>query len=87
MEDYITIAIKTLSIPDWMNEFLKENPGLSPSKMLQSKIREIQEQKKIVYSKVRNLNHKITHMSGVLQKKCEECEDLQNELDLEKKKH
>ena len=70
-----------------MNEFLKDNPELSPSKMLQSKIIEIQEQKKIIFTQVRNLNHKITHIAELLNKKCGECEDLQNELDLEKKKH
>ena len=87
MEDYITIAIRTLSIPAWQDDFLKENPDLSPSKMLQSKIIEIQEQKKIIYAKVKNLNRKIEHMANIVQEKCDECEKLQDELDLEKKKH
>ena len=35
------MAIKTLSIPKDMEDFLAINPDLSPSKMLQSKIIEI----------------------------------------------
>lgn len=70
-----------------MDEFLKENPDLSPSKMLQSKIIEIQEQKKVVMAQVRNLQRKINFIQEELLKKGDECEKLQDELDLEKKKH
>ena len=41
------MAIKTLSIPKDMDEFLGENPDLSPSKMLQSKIIEIRENRRM----------------------------------------
>ncbi len=44
------MAIKTLSIPADMEEFLSENRDLSPSKMLQSKIIEIRENRKIYCS-------------------------------------
>lgn len=63
-----------------MDTFLSENPELSPSKLLQSKIIEIHEQKKMVYEKVRTLNRKIENMSKMLSEKCEECENLENEL-------
>ncbi len=71
---------KTVSIPQWMDEFLNENPELSPSKMLQSKITEIQEQKKISMIKVRQLQRKLNHAMEMLNKKCLENEDLENEL-------
>ena len=58
------MGIKTLSIPNWMEEFLKENPDLSPSKMLQSKIIEIHERRKINFSEVRNLRNKINFLQG-----------------------
>jgi hypothetical protein len=41
------VVIKTLSIPETLDEFLKENPELSPSKMLQSKIIEIKEARRL----------------------------------------
>ena len=40
------MAIKTLSIPADMDEFLRKNIDLSPSKMLQSKIIEIRENRR-----------------------------------------
>lgn len=42
--------IKTLSIPQELEDFLSENPDLSPSKMLQSKIIEIRENRKLRFS-------------------------------------
>jgi len=41
------MAVKTLSIPKDLDEFLFENPDLSPSKMLQSKIIEIKENRRL----------------------------------------
>ena len=46
------MAVKTLSIPDEMNEFLNLHPDLSPSKLLQSKIIEIRERRRIVLPEI-----------------------------------
>lgn len=63
-----------------MDDFLNENPSLSPSKILQSKINEIIEARRINFREVRNLNKKIEHMAKLLQQAYEEKEDLQHEL-------
>lgn len=54
----------TLSIPTEMYAFLEENPELSPSKLLQSKINEIQEQRRFIldekhFKVIKELHHQI----------------------------
>tara|TARA_Y100000310_G_scaffold232406_1_gene235244 strand:- start:1457 stop:1699 length:243 start_codon:yes stop_codon:yes gene_type:complete len=79
------MAIKTLSIPQWMDDFLKENEDLSPSKMLQSKIIEIQERRKLNMAEVYNLRKKIEWLSQEYQKCVDEKNKLQDELDKKNK--
>lgn len=42
------VVTKTLSIPEDQQKFLDDNPDLSPSKMLQSKILEIKENRRML---------------------------------------
>jgi predicted RNase H-like nuclease (RuvC/YqgF family) len=84
LEDLRNIATRTLSIPKWMDEFLEENPSLSPSKLLQSKITEIHERYKHSDEKTRNLQRKLNFLQSELQKKGDECEELKNVLEKER---
>ena len=58
--------IKTLSIPADLEEFLRGNPDLSPSKMLQSKIIEVRESKKINQCEIIKLNRVIKNLQEKL---------------------
>ena len=61
---YRRTVLKSLSIPLDYQIFLDENPDLSPSKMLQSKIREIMENRRINSSEIdrlRKVNLKLQH--------------------------
>ena len=78
------MVLKTLSIPEWMSDFLKDNPDLSPSKMLQSKIIEIRERRKINFTQVFNLNRKINYLSKRFQEKVDECNVLKEKCGLKK---
>lgn len=69
-----------------MDDFLKENPDLSPSKLLQSKIIEVHEKDKIGIAKIRNIQKKLNFMAGLADERLEIIDKLQNELDLEKKR-
>lgn len=69
--------IKTLSIPRDMEEFLKENPDLSPSKMLQSKIIEIRESKKINQVEIIKLKRVINNLQTKLWEANERVEFLE----------
>lgn len=58
--------IKTLSIPDKLEEFLKENPDLSPSKMLQAKIIEIKENRSFRFAEIAKLQKHILFLNDKL---------------------
>lgn len=62
---------KTLSIPQIQEDFLIENPDLSPSKLLQSKIYEIMENRK--HSKAHLI--RLQKANEVLQDKVFELQD------------
>lgn len=59
--------IKTLSIPEDLEEFLKDNPDLSPSKMLQSKIIEIRENRKLNFVEIDKLRKHIVFLNRKLE--------------------
>lgn len=79
--------IKTLSIPQWQEDFLRENPGLSPSKMLQMKITEIHNARKDFYPELKKKDNKIASMAEKLDDCYKDLEKLQHELDLEREKN
>lgn len=58
--------IKTLSIPPDLEDFLKDNPDLSPSKMLQSKIIEIRENRKLKFAEINRLKKHIKFLQEKL---------------------
>lgn len=85
---------KTLSIPQDLDDFLDEHPDLSCSKMLQSKIIEIRENRKIKFAEMETLKRHNVFLS----KKLETCGDLvvdleqeivklKNDLEKERNKH
>lgn len=57
---------KTLSIPKEMNDFLEENPTLSPSKMLQSKITEIKEARRFNSEEISSLKRQVNFITQKL---------------------
>lgn len=73
------MAIKTLSIPKDLDEFLGENKDLSPSKMLQSKIIEIRENRKINFAETAKLIRARNFIQEELQRANEEIEILKKE--------
>lgn len=80
------MPIKTLSIPIEMQHFLDDNPDLSPSKMLQSKIIEIQERRRLSFNEIKRLNFKIASLARKLEDVCTENEKLKDVLE-QKNKH
>jgi len=71
--------IKTLSIPQWMEDFLRDNPDLSPSKMLQAQIIQIHDFRKRGNTDLNNQKRKTAFLSKKLL-------ETQNELDIYKEK-
>ena len=69
--------IKTLSIPKELQEFLDDNPDLSPSKMLQSKIIEIKENRKIRNIVLENAVKMKNHLQKELWKANDKIEFLE----------
>lgn len=69
---------KTLSIPESLNEFLKENPDLSPSKMLQSKIIEIKEQRRLNSNEIDKWKRLFHNLEKQLQEANEKIYLLEN---------
>lgn len=51
--------IKTLSIPQDLQDFLNDNPDLSPSKMLQSKIIEIRDNRRLIFAQTNKLRKQV----------------------------
>lgn len=70
------MAVKTLSIPKYLDEFLGDNPDLSPSKMLQSKIIEIRENRRINQAEIHKIHRVKNHIQQLLQEANEEIEIL-----------
>ena len=77
---YITKMKKTLSISPELEKFLTENPDLSPSKMLQSKIIEIQENRKINYVEIAKLQHTNAFLHEKLRESGDEIDILEKKL-------
>jgi hypothetical protein len=73
------MAIKTLSIPAELDEFLNANPDLSPSKMLQSKIKEIMENRKLHNLEIGQLQKRLGFMERKLWEANDEIDRLKNE--------
>lgn len=70
------MAIKTLSIPAVLDEFLRVNPDLSPSKMLQSKIKEIMENRKLNNLNLQQLQVRLNFMEKKLWEANDEIDRL-----------
>jgi len=66
--------ILSVSIPKELAEFLEENPEISPSKVIQSKLVEIKEQEARASLKIKAYEIKLYRATGRLQKICEWCE-------------
>jgi len=60
------MAIKTLSIPEKLDMFLANNPDLSPSKLLQSKIIELMENRRLNNLQVEQLKHRVDFLEKKL---------------------
>lgn len=60
------MAVKTLSIPQELADFLEQNPDLSPSKILQSKIIEIKENRRLNQSEIQKLERRLKFMESKL---------------------
>lgn len=75
---------KSVSIPVSMQEFLDENPDLSVSKMLQSKIMEIQENRRIYSEDFHKKDRVIKHMQNLLFRNKEEIDNLKKCLEEKK---
>ena len=76
------MAIKTLSIPADQEEFLANNPDLSPSKMLQSKIIEVRENRRIRFEETNRLRRAIATIQKELQTANDEIDRLKKEKKL-----
>lgn len=61
------MTIKTLSIPKDLNDYLISNPALSPSKLLQSKIREIMERRLFTDVEIKRLKGNIVFLNRKLE--------------------
>lgn len=72
--------IKTLSIPQWQEDFLKENPELSPSKLLQAKIKEVHANRKVFYPALRKKDQKIEALASRLQTTLDELAELRENV-------
>lgn len=57
---------KTVSIPGWMEDFLRDNPDLSVSKILQAKIIEIHTFRKRGNTDLNNCQRKLNFLSNEL---------------------
>jgi len=73
------MAIKTLSIPEDLEKFLEENPDLSPSKMLQSKIIEIKENRRLNFEELAKVMKQRNFIERKLQEANEEIDRLKQE--------
>ena len=69
--------IKTLSIPIELEDFLRDNPDLSPSKMLQSKIIEIKNNRSIIFKEVNDLKLQVKFLQEKLMDSGDEIDFLQ----------
>lgn len=71
---------KTLSITTEMELFLRKNPNLSPSKMLQSKIIEIQEAQRLNFYDIKSLERQRDFLQKKLWDANEEIAELKEKL-------
>ena len=70
----------SVSITDEQQTFLKDNVDLSPSKMLQSKIMEIQDNRKVYSQEKYKLEQCNRKLSELLQEANEKLDQLQAEV-------
>ena len=75
------MAIKTLSIPKELDDFLDDNPDLSPSKMLQSKIIEIKENRRLNFVETNRLKRQNKFLENKLWEANEKVEKLKREVE------
>ncbi len=71
---------KTLSIPQFLDDFLEKNPDLSPSKMLQSKIIEIMENRRLNSAEIVRLERRMKILQEELWKSNDKIDVLENEI-------
>ena len=69
-------TILSVSIPNELQTFLNDNPDLSPSKILQTKIMEIQENRKLFSQEVYKLEQNIQKLQTIIREQNEEIERL-----------
>ena len=70
----------TLSIPLELGQFLEENPVLSPSKIMQSKLFEIKNEEYKFQERLKAAETKMFRVSGKLNKVLEYCESKNFEI-------
>jgi len=83
----VSQIIKTLSISPEQEEFLKENPDLSPSKILQVKINEIMNDKKFFQADYIKLQKANKQLAELLQEANAEIDELKKELQFARGKY
>jgi len=70
----------TLSIPLELGQFLEENPDLSPSKIMQSKLFEIKNEEYKFQERLKAAETKMFRLSGKLNRILEYCESKNFEI-------
>ena len=66
--------IVSVSIPVELGQFLEENPEISPSKIIQSKLLEMKNDEATINSRVKAYEIKLYRATGKLNKVLEYCE-------------
>ena len=69
-----------------MDDFLLDNKELSPSKLLQMKIKEVHENRQIHFPEIRRLQEKVSDLAEKLDDAMKDNEILHDELVLEKER-
>lgn len=77
---------KTVSIPDDLQKFLDDNPELSPSKMLQSKIMEIKSMKEVSLRETMQLKKQVDFLQEKVYDHAEKIVELKEKIKLLEKK-
>lgn len=78
------VVIKTLSISQEYQDFLEKNPDLSPSKMLQSKIKEIKDNREFRFRELQQQKQTIMFLNNKLAAAGDQIALLQNKLNPKK---
>lgn len=76
--------LKTLSIPEDLQDFLEKNPDLSPSKILQGKIKEIKDNREFRFRELEQQKKTIMFLNNKLSAAGDQITLLQNKLNPKK---